>query len=94
VLSALLSNTDDGPAALSAYETARLKPTAKVVETNRTVPPDFIIIKVDQLSGGKPFRHIDDLISQDELRRMSDEYKRIAGFALDEPANAPPGSVN
>ena len=59
------------------------RPTAKIVETNRTVPPDFINIKVDELSGGKPFRHIDDLISQEELRRMSEEYKRIAGFALE-----------
>ena len=86
ILAGLLANTADGPAALSAYEALRLKPTARVVETNRTVPPDFIIIKVDQLSAGKPFGHIDDLISQDELRRMSDEYKRIAGFALDAPA--------
>jgi 2-polyprenyl-6-methoxyphenol hydroxylase-like FAD-dependent oxidoreductase len=85
VLSGLLANTTDGPAALQAYEDSRLKPTAKVVETNRTVPPDFIIMKVDELSGGKPFGRIDDLISQDELRRMSDEYKRIAGFALDSP---------
>jgi 2-polyprenyl-6-methoxyphenol hydroxylase-like FAD-dependent oxidoreductase len=85
VLARLLANTDDGPAALTAYESLRLGPTAKVVETNRTLPPDFIIIKVDQLSGGKPFANIDDLISQDELRRMSDDYKRIAGFALDPP---------
>jgi 2-polyprenyl-6-methoxyphenol hydroxylase-like FAD-dependent oxidoreductase len=84
-LSGLLANATDAPAALKAYEDLRLKPTAKVVETNRTVPPDFIIIKVDELSGGKPFGHIDDLISQDELRRMSDEYKRIAGFALHSP---------
>jgi 5-methylphenazine-1-carboxylate 1-monooxygenase len=90
VLSGLLANTNDGPAALQAYEDLRLKPTAKVVETNRTVPPDFIIIKVDQLSGGKPFGHIDDLISQDELRRMSDEYKRIAGFALGPGSNQAP----
>ena len=57
-------------------------PTAKVVETNRNVPPDFIIMKADELSGGKPFRHIDDLISQDELRQISDNYKSVAGFAL------------
>jgi 5-methylphenazine-1-carboxylate 1-monooxygenase len=37
------------------------------------------------LSGGRPFGAIDDLISQEELRRLSDDYKRIAGFAL-EPA--------
>ena len=76
----------DGPAALARYEAQRLAPTARIVETNRSVPPDFINIRADELSGGKPFPgSIDDLISQDELRRISDEYKRIAGFAL-EPA--------
>ncbi|MDP3824619.1 MAG: flavin-dependent oxidoreductase [Burkholderiales bacterium] len=83
VLSEQLALSPDGPAALAAYEGLRLAPTARIVETNRTVPPDFINIKVDELSGDRPFRHIDDLISQDELRRMSDEYKRIAGFALE-----------
>jgi 2-polyprenyl-6-methoxyphenol hydroxylase-like FAD-dependent oxidoreductase len=68
--------------ALKAYEQARLEPTAKVVRTNREFPPDFINIKVDQLTGGKPFRHIDDVISQDELRRISEEYKKVAGFSL------------
>ena len=68
--------------ALKAYEALRLAPTAKVVETNRNVPPDFIIMKAQELSGGKPFRHIDDLISQDELRQISDNYKTVAGFAL------------
>jgi 5-methylphenazine-1-carboxylate 1-monooxygenase len=80
-----LTSADDARAALSAYEASRLKPTAAIVEANRTVPPDFIISKVDELSGGRPFGHIDDLISQEELRRMSDEYKKIAGFALDAP---------
>jgi hypothetical protein len=46
------------------------------------VPPDLINIKVDELSGGKPFHHIDDLISQDELRAISENYKQIAGFTL------------
>ena len=81
-----LAVTADWPAALTAYEGLRLAATARIVETNRTVPPDFINIKVDELSGDKPFRRIDDLISQEELRRMSDEYKRIAGFALDPKA--------
>jgi 2-polyprenyl-6-methoxyphenol hydroxylase-like FAD-dependent oxidoreductase len=73
----------DPCAALLAYEKLRLEPTANIVRTNRTVPPDFINIKVDELSGGQPFRHIDDLISQDELRKISDDYKRIAGFSLE-----------
>ena len=82
-LAGQLASATDGMAALAAYEALRLAPTARIVETNRTVPPDFINIRVDELSGGQPFRHIDDLISQEELRRMSDDYKRIAGFALD-----------
>jgi 5-methylphenazine-1-carboxylate 1-monooxygenase len=53
-----------------------------VVPTNRSTPPDFINIKLDELSGGKPFRHIDDIISQAELRAISDSYKQVAGFAL------------
>ena len=52
----------------------------KVVETNRATPPDFINIKVEELVGDKPFDNLDDYISQDELRALSDNYKRIAGF--------------
>jgi 2-polyprenyl-6-methoxyphenol hydroxylase-like FAD-dependent oxidoreductase len=68
--------------ALKEYEQARLGPTARIVRANREHPPDFIIMKVEELTGDKPFDHIDAVISQEELRRMSDEYKRIAGFAL------------
>ena len=77
-----LAQHTDPQKALKAYEVLRLAPTAKVVETNRNVPPDFIIMKAQELSGGKPFRHIDDLITQDELRQISDHYKTVAGFAL------------
>ncbi|MDO8385478.1 MAG: FAD-dependent monooxygenase, partial [Polaromonas sp.] len=75
----------DARAALLAYEKLRLAPTANIVLTNRSVPPDFINIKVDELSGGKPFANIDELISQQELREISEHYKKIAGFSL-EPA--------
>ena len=77
-----LAQHTDPQEALKAYEVLRLAPTAKVVETNRNVPPDFIIMKAQELSGGKPFRHIDDLITQDELRQISNHYKTVAGFAL------------
>ena len=70
--------------ALRRYEALRLAPTAMVVEANRTVPPDFIIMKADQLSGGRPIQGgIDSLISQAELRAISDQYKNVAGFSLD-----------
>ena len=68
--------------ALKVYQDQRLPATARVVQTNRSVPPDAIIMKVDELSQGKPFDNLDDLISQDELRQISENYKRIAGFAL------------
>ncbi|MBE7369162.1 flavin-dependent oxidoreductase [Ramlibacter pallidus] len=83
-LAGLLAEGGDPAAALRRYEAVRLPATAKVVETNRTVPPDFIIMKADALSGGRPFPgSIDDLVSQEELQRISDDYKRVAGFALE-----------
>jgi 5-methylphenazine-1-carboxylate 1-monooxygenase len=76
----------DAAAALKAYEEARLPATARVVRTNREHPPDFINIKVEQLVGDRPFERLDDYITQDELRALSDDYKRIAGFALPDVA--------
>ncbi|MBX3610017.1 MAG: flavin-dependent oxidoreductase [Hydrogenophaga sp.] len=78
----LAAAPDEPEQALRRYEAARIAATARVVQTNRTLPPDFIIMKADELSGGQPFASIDDLISQDELRAISDNYKQIAGFAL------------
>ena len=68
--------------ALKAYEAARAQPAAKVVRTNREFPPDFINIKVEELVGDRPFDDLDKHITQDELRALSENYKRIAGFAL------------
>lgn len=83
-LAPLLAAGGDPRAALQEYERIRLPATARVVETNRTVPPDFIIMKADELSGGRPFAgSIDDLVSQEELRRISEDYKKVAGFALE-----------
>lgn len=72
--------------ALSAYQADRLETTAKIVRTNRTNPPDIINVKVDELTGGKPFQNLDDHISQDELRALSDAYKQTAGFGLKDVA--------
>ena len=79
-----LAMDGDPRAALQRYEALRLGPTSGVVETNRTVPPDFIIMKADELSGGQPIGEggIDRLISQEEFRKISDDYKAVAGFAL------------
>jgi 2-polyprenyl-6-methoxyphenol hydroxylase-like FAD-dependent oxidoreductase len=82
----LADNANDVGAALAAYEKARLPATAKVVRTNREHPPDFINIKVEELVGDKPFDDLDKYITQDELRALSENYKKIAGFSLAEVA--------
>lgn len=82
-LADLLAEMNNPIDALAAYEKARLEPTAKIVRTNREYPPDYINIKVDELTGGKPFKNIDDVISHEELQRISENYKRIAGYSQD-----------
>jgi 2-polyprenyl-6-methoxyphenol hydroxylase-like FAD-dependent oxidoreductase len=72
----------DPRAALAAFEAKRREATAKVVRTNREHPPDFINIRVEQLVGDRPFDDLDKFITQDELRALSEQYKRVAGFSL------------
>ena len=36
--------------------------------------------EVYRRTGDKPFRHIDDVISREELAALSESYKRIAGY--------------
>jgi 2-polyprenyl-6-methoxyphenol hydroxylase-like FAD-dependent oxidoreductase len=74
------------PAALRAYEAARSGPTARVVRTNREHPPDYLIRRVEELVGDAPFEDLDRHITRAELQRLSDDYKRIAGFARDDVA--------
>jgi 2-polyprenyl-6-methoxyphenol hydroxylase-like FAD-dependent oxidoreductase len=81
-LADLLHSSADPGAALKAYEAARVETAAKVVRTNREHPPDFINIKVEELVGDKPFDDLDKFITQAELRALSENYKRVAGFAL------------
>jgi 2-polyprenyl-6-methoxyphenol hydroxylase-like FAD-dependent oxidoreductase len=85
-LADLLREHADPRQALTAYETARCAITAKVVRTNREQAPDFINIRVEELVGDKPFDDLDKYITQAELRALSDNYKRIAGFALSDVA--------
>ena len=74
------------PAALQAYEAKRSGPTARVVRTNREHPPDYLIRRVEELVGDVPFENLDRHITRAELQRLSDDYKRIAGFARDDVA--------
>ncbi len=70
----------DVATALKAYEKARLEATANVVRANRSNPPDAILREVFERTGDRPFAHIEDVISPQELAALSDSYKRIAGY--------------
>jgi 5-methylphenazine-1-carboxylate 1-monooxygenase len=83
-LADLLGRQSDAMQALAEYETRRRETTAKIVRTNREHPPDFINIRVEELTGDKPYDDLDKFITQDELRALSDGYKRIAGFAVED----------
>ena len=74
----------DPVAALSAYEAARSGPTARVVRTNRERPPDYLIRRVEELVGDVPFDDLERHITRAELARLSEEYKRVTGFARED----------
>jgi 2-polyprenyl-6-methoxyphenol hydroxylase-like FAD-dependent oxidoreductase len=82
VLADCLASEPDPKAAFAAYEAARREATARVVRANRENPPDLINIKVEELVGDKPFDDLDRYITQAELKALSENYKRVAGFAL------------
>ncbi|HTK34724.1 MAG TPA: flavin-dependent oxidoreductase [Caulobacteraceae bacterium] len=84
VLADLLGSGRSPDAALAEYEALRAPQTAKVVLTNRSTPPDAINIEVEDRTGDKPFTDLSAVISQAELQAISDRYKVVAGFALDQ----------
>ncbi len=80
----LLATTADPVAALREYEGIRRPATAQVVRTNRASPPDVINLKIEELVGDRPFDDLDKYISQEELRRLSEQYKQVAGFPAED----------
>jgi 2-polyprenyl-6-methoxyphenol hydroxylase-like FAD-dependent oxidoreductase len=86
VLAELMAGEPDPRQAFLAYEAARRESTARIVRTNRANPPDFINIRVEELTGDRPFDRLEDFISRDELQALSDDYKRIAGFSVQDVA--------
>jgi len=79
-LAEALAAYPDAVEALQVYEKARLEATAKVVQTNRTTPPDVILKVVHERSGDRPFEKIEDIIAPEELAAISNSYKAIAGY--------------
>ena len=81
-LADLIASQSDPIVAFAIYEAKRRPATADVVRTNRVSPPDIINLKVEELVGDRPFDNLDDYITQSELRHLSEQYKRVAGFSV------------
>jgi 5-methylphenazine-1-carboxylate 1-monooxygenase len=79
-LAGCLKRERDVPAALKAYEAARLASVYEVVLANRESGPDALLREVHRRTGDRPFARIEDVISEAEMRALAENYQRIAGF--------------
>lgn len=70
--------------ALLAYDRERVEATGNVVLMNRKAPPDKILQVVDERTQGQRFNRIEDVVSVEELSRIANQYKAVAGFHLDD----------
>jgi 5-methylphenazine-1-carboxylate 1-monooxygenase len=71
---------DDVDLALARYEAVRRPATALVVEANRGLGPE-LPMKLVHDRAPEGFTDIADVITPDEIARVTDEYRRKAGFA-------------
>jgi 2-polyprenyl-6-methoxyphenol hydroxylase-like FAD-dependent oxidoreductase len=79
-LARALDEDADVARAFKAYEEERLGPTANVVLENRRNPPDAILREIYERTGDRPFGRIDEVITPEELKAISDRYKGVAGY--------------
>lgn len=83
-LARCLKGEPDVTAALRAYEAERRPATTRVVEMNRTAPPNVIVDTVEKLTGGKRFDRLEDVIGEGELKAIFERYQRVAGYHVDQ----------
>ena len=81
-LADLLQSRGLTPEALTEYDAVRNAATAKIVLMNRSNPPDAILREVHERSGDRPFERIEDVVPREELARIADAYKQVAGRGL------------
>jgi 5-methylphenazine-1-carboxylate 1-monooxygenase len=84
VADALAASPADPAGALAAYDDRRREATAAVVLANRQNPPDAILREVYERTGDRPFESLEDYVTVEELARIAENYKRVAGFTLRE----------
>jgi len=74
-----LAQHADIDAALAAYENDRRPATTKILLSNRTNGPERVMAMVEERAPNG-FSDLHTVITQEELQRVADEYKQIAGF--------------
>ena len=77
----LRRHPDDIGEALARYEAARLPATAAIVRANRGLGPEVPMLLVEQRAPSG-FSDVADVITPDEIARVTEDYRRTAGFSL------------
>lgn len=88
VLAFHLATSVDPVAALAAYEADRRPQTSSLVLANRAMGPERVLALVEQRAP-EGFARIEDVLGQEELATIAQEYKKAAGFQV-EALNARP----
>lgn len=81
VLAESLATAGSVEEGLMAYEAVRRPATTQVVYRNRANPPDAILREVWARTGDRPFADLDSVISQQELRSLSEGYRDATGYS-------------
>ncbi len=91
-----LALASDPVAALARYEEARRPATNRLVLLNRGNGPEQVMQLAEERAP-KGFKHVSEVLSQEELEDVAANYKRIAGFDRDtlnsRPSLTPPVKV-
>jgi 2-polyprenyl-6-methoxyphenol hydroxylase-like FAD-dependent oxidoreductase len=92
VLAFYLATASDPIAALGGYEAARKPPTTALVHSNRAMGPERVMALVEQRVP-RGFTRLEDVLSREELEAIAGDYKRTAGFQVEELNTRPSWSV-
>jgi 2-polyprenyl-6-methoxyphenol hydroxylase-like FAD-dependent oxidoreductase len=92
VLAFHLATARDPIVAVAGYEAARKPPTTALVLSNRAMGPERVMALVEQRAP-LGFTRIEHVLSREELETIAGDYKRTAGFLVEELNNRPSWSV-
>jgi 2-polyprenyl-6-methoxyphenol hydroxylase-like FAD-dependent oxidoreductase len=84
----LLSYTDDVEAALTRYDEVRRPPTSAIVMANRGLGPELPMQLVEERAPDG-FERLTDVITSEEILEVTDGYRKMAGFSLQQLQNRP-----